>query len=156
MKYKLVWLLLSAIWICNSCNDEDDIKAIFVGKTWKLSNYYTTTNWKDDDDRKPVYTFPEGKDALEAINTAGKYVITFSEKTFAAQGGDNNFSGTWEADGKKNTLVFHITSSTSPSSKLSKDFFEAVKNAGYYRGDANIIKIYAEDQKSYMQFYSLN
>lgn len=161
VKFNIIVLLLLALPFIVSCNDEDDIDAIFVGQTWYLGNFYTTSNWKDDNKGAPIYLRGqgEGTEVLNLINNNGRdvFYIAFQEKTFTAKGGSNTFSGTWHADGKKNTLTMEITSGSAPSgsdlsSRISRDFFNNIKDARFYRGNIYYLKFFPEEQKTYMQF----
>lgn len=160
IKIRPLILFLIMLPFIASCNDEDDINAIFVGQTWYLGNFYTTSNWKDDNKSKPVYytNTDEGKDVLSLINNngTGVFYIAFQEKTFTAKGAGNTFSGTWLADGKKNTLVMNITSGSAPSggdlsSRISRDFYNSIKNTRFYLGNIYYLKFFPEDKKSYIQ-----
>lgn len=154
MKLKPILLLIILLPFLWGCNDEDDINAIFSG-TWKLNNFYRTDDWKDDNSGTPIY--PYNSDELKEIIT-GKYRMSFSDRSFTAIGSTelNNLAGTWTADGKKNTINFVITVSTNESSVIGKHFFEAIKNAAYYSGDINFLKLYPEDRKTYIQFKRIN
>lgn len=154
LKFKYIVLLLIAIPFLGACNNEDDIRAIFVGKSWHLSNFYTTNDWKDSNAGKPVYR--PGSEGLIAINkpeNKDKLIINFQETTFTGKGLDSEFSGTWTADGKKNTLNMTITKGGNSSDKISADFINGIKAVAFYRGDINELRIFPENKKSYMLFY---
>ena len=161
VKFKFVALFMFMLPFIVSCNDEDDINAIFVGQTWYLGNFYTISNWKDDNKGNPVYLVntDEGKQVLNLINNngTGSFYISFQEKTFTAKGANNTFSGTWQADGKKITLTMDITSGSAPAgsdlpSRMSRDFYNNIKNAQFYLGNIYYLKFFPEDKKSYIQF----
>lgn len=161
-KIRLIAFVFCTLFIFSGCNDEDNINAIFVGKTWYLGNFYTTTNWKDDNNSKPVYRGDdsEGRKAVDAINAhgTGRFSISFHENTFTAIGLGNTFSGTWRADGKKNTISMVITEGSMPSptgdigNKISRDFYTNITNVQFYRGNTIFLKLFPEDKKSFMQF----
>ena len=37
-------LFIGILGVFAGCNDEDDIEAIFIGQTWYVGDFYTTTN----------------------------------------------------------------------------------------------------------------
>ena len=152
MKLKKYLLLLALLPFLQGCNNEDDIGAIFSG-SWKLNNFYTTTDWDNHKKSTPVYDFStsEGRKAIEQINQSGKFIISFSEGSFSATADEKNFSGTWQADGKENTFFGRITSGGSSSDAIGKKFIEAVRDAKFYKGDVNYLQLYSEEKDEYIQ-----
>lgn len=155
IKIKFI-LLIGILSVLSSCNDEDDIKAIFVGQTWYLGDFYTTTNWKDDNNFDPIYSRDTIAMKIILGNGRNRFYISFEEKKFMAKGLNNTFSGTWSADGKNNTISFHINNGTAPSGdglseQISRRFYEAIQNAEFYRGNTIWVKFYPQDKKSFMQ-----
>lgn len=149
-------LLIGLTIALTGCNDEDDIKTIFVGQTWYLGDFYHTSNWKDDNNQKPVYYGNE--EAMKIIFGNGKdrLYISFQEETFTAKGIGNSFSGTWNADGKNNQISFHITNGNSSSGsglekEISQKFYDYINNAEFYRGNTIWIKFFPKDKKTFMQ-----
>lgn len=146
----------------NGCNDEDDIDAIFVDTTWYLGNFYSTSDWEDDNNRKPVYTGEKEEEMRKILNgeqggDTNRFYITFSEGTFTAKGLGNTFSGTWQANGKKNTLNMTILQGQLPNGtgltdEIIRKFYYGIKEASYYRGNVIYLKIFPENKKSFMQF----
>lgn len=150
---------LLAMLLCiftTSCNDEDDIEAIFSGQTWYLGDFYHTSNWKDDNNQKAVYS--RNPEAMKMIiaNGRNRFYITFQEKTFTARGTGNTFSGTWSADGKTNELHINITQGN-PShgsgleQEITRKFYDYIKSGKFYRGNTIWLKFFPEDRKSFMQ-----
>lgn len=150
-------LMIGILSIFGGCNDTDDIKAIFMGQTWYLGDFYTTTNWKDDNNYKiAMNTYDENKKNIIRDFGKERFYISFQEETFTAKGLNNTFSGTWSADGKSNTISFLINNGSTPSGsglaeQISKKFYESIKNAEFYRGNTIWIKIYPHDKKSFIQ-----
>lgn len=156
VKFKFVTLIMLILPFIVSCNNEDDINAIFVGHTWYLGNFYTTNNWKEDG--SPIYFGKNGEEVLNIINNngTGRFYISFQENSFTAKGMGNTFSGNWQADGKKNTMTLNITSGSAPSgddlaSRISRDFYNSIKNTRFYLGNVYYLKLFPEDKKSYIQ-----
>lgn len=153
MRLKKFLLLLGLLPLLCGCNNEDDIGAIFSG-SWKLNNFYTTSDWDNHTKSSPVYdaSTPEGRKVLEQINQNGKFILNFSEGSFTGVADDKNFSGTWEADGKKNTFFARITAGGNSSDAIGRKFIDAVRNARYYKGDVNYLQLYSEEKDAYIQF----
>lgn len=153
MKLKYLLLLFVLLPFLQGCNDEDDINAIFSG-SWKLNNFYTTTDWKDDHKSSAVYDnrTEEGRRVLQQINQGDNFTINFGEGNFTGIADEKIFSGTWRADGKKNTVSVVITSGGSSSDVIGKRFIEALINARYYGGDINYLQLYSEERNAYIQF----
>lgn len=145
MKYFLLFLTMLPFFC--SCNDEDNVQKIFQG-AWKLNNFYLTSNWKNDKDRKPVY------EKLEEWNKMSTFNIVFEESTFNVQIGESNrFSGTWSADGKDHTFYLRITEgNTSSNDAMIQKFITDLQNARYYDGDSNMLRLYNPERNAYMQF----
>lgn len=149
-------LFIGTLGIFAGCNDEDDIEAIFIGQTWYVGDFYTTTNWKDDNNQKAVNTYENNKNIIRDYGK-NRFYITFEDKTFTAKGITNTFSGTWSADGKENTITFLITDGSSSSGttalerQITMDFYNSIKNAKFYRGNTIWVKLYPEDKKRFVQ-----
>lgn len=153
MKKKYFLLLLALLPFIYGCNNEDDIGEIFSG-AWKLNNFYLTSDWKDDDERIPVYNpaNTEDRKILDQINQPGKFTINFSENEFTGVPDNGVFSGTWQANGKNNTVYINIKSGGSSADAIGKKYLDALRNVRYYSGDSNYLRLYPEDRSSYIQF----
>lgn len=150
-------LFIGILGIFAGCNDEDDIEAIFIGQTWYVGDFYTTTNWKDDNNQEPIYKNENNKNIIRDYGR-DRFYITFEDKTFTAKGITNTFSGTWSADGKENTISFAITPGGSSSSgttareqQITQAFYNSIENAKFYRGNTIWVKLYPKDKRSFIQ-----
>lgn len=153
MRLCLVVLLSTLLW---SCNDEDDIGAIFVGQTWYLGDFYETSDWKDDNNELSIYRGNAEAAEIMRGNGTDCFFITFQESTFRAKGLTNTFSGTWSADGKNNRLSFMITEGNAASGsglerEITQKFYDCIRYAEYYRGNTIWLKFFPKDRKSFMQ-----
>ena len=120
----------------SSCEPEDDIAGIFVGKTWKLSNI---CNDKD----APLLSVDE----VNQVNVGGHYVITFA---------DTHFEGTWSAENDGNTFSINITNvEGSETSSLGNRFITMLRDSRHYEGDYNSLQLYGEDKSEYLLFRPL-
>ncbi len=151
--FLLAMLLCSLI---TACNDKDDINAIFTNQTWYLGDFYQTSNWKDDNNQKAIYS--RDPEAMNMILCQGKdrFYISFQEERFTAKGTGNTFSGTWSADGKTNQVSFYITKGKSSygtglEKELTQMFYDYIKNGKFYTGNIFWLKIFPDDKKSFMQ-----
>lgn len=139
-----IFMLLPFLW---SCNDEDDIDAIFISGTWDVRNFFTGGDWdKTNDGARPVYTKEEDFKVLNQMT-----VSFLPDGSVQGKTGNGTFSANWEADGKGRTvLISNIKTSTAPTGK-SKQLIEALTNARFYKGDSNYLKLAPEDRKTYVQ-----
>lgn len=139
-----IWMILPLLW---SCNEEDDINEIFVSGTWNVGNFYTGGNWnKYNEGGSPRYTKEEDLKVLNQMS------ISFQENG-AAQGFTTNgsFTAEWEADGKDRTIhIYNIKTSATPTGK-GKEFIDALKEAAFYKGDSNYLKLGDNEKKTYVQ-----
>jgi len=117
-----------------ACSDEDDIDAIFMGRTWKL----TTIMQGGESIYKP--NSAEQKEISES--TRESYTIMFSEKVFSGKTLDVDFKGTWDVDGKNHRLSFVFKNVPNPSGAVSKKMIEILQNAVKYEGDTNQLTIH--------------
>lgn len=145
MKNKFTILLLCAcLPFLSACDETDDTAAIFLGKTWKLTNVFTgathiaTDYWDDEDSKNASYELLEG---------SSNFTITFASTiidgadisgTYNGKAANRTVSGEWYANGKSN--VFETSGETAPSESLDileQVFVYALINAYKYDGDTN-------------------
>lgn len=145
-KHILYYLFLVLPLIC-SCNNEDDVNEIFISGTWNVGNFYNGGDWnKVNDGARPKYTKEEDLRALNALT------VTFdAEGNVHGKIGNGSYTAHWEADGKKRTIrISNLKTSSTPTGK-AKELIEALRNAAFYKGDTNYLKLANEDKKSYVQ-----
>ena len=147
MKLKFFIYTLLTIPLFWSCNNDDDIHEIFISGTWNVGNFYNGGDWnKVNDGARPVYTKEEDFKALNILT------IAFMEDgTLQGRITNGTYTANWEANGDHRTIsITNLKTSATPTGK-SKEFIEALKNAAYYKGDSNYLKLASEDKKSYIQ-----
>ena len=129
---KLLYILLSLMTLSLvSCEREDDINDIFNGKKWYIKDFVANGNKATNEDMKPLYY--SGSDC---------YVITFTGNSFmATMSKGATITGTWNANGKKQTLSLWVNNAQGVSSTLDNTLVEIIKNVSSYEGDANILTI---------------
>ena len=153
IKYVMSFWIWVSLFLLGSCNQEDDIDAIFAGgQTWHWSASYTTSNWKDDNNATDVLTRDQKK---EITQSAEKYIIRFDKDgTFKGKGASVSFNGHWSADGKKGTFSLVMESGNLSLSGLDKIFYDDLQAAQYYKGDSkNYIKLINGSRNRFIQFY---
>lgn len=147
MKLKHLLSILMILPLFWSCSQDDNINEIFVSGTWNVGNFYVGGDWnKVNDGARATYTKPEDISALNYLT------VSFLEDG-TVQGRMNNgtFTARWSANGKDRTIsITQLKTSATPSGK-AKQMVEALKNAAYYKGDSNYLKLAPEDKKSYIQ-----
>ena len=114
-----------------ACDREDDIDEIFVGKTWYM-NGATISGNKLNSDVRNFYT--------DAGTNA--YYITFSSQTFKGMltNGDS-FSGTWSANGKKQTIKMKTTQTPTASTPFDKQIYYIITGATSYKSGADFLQL---------------
>lgn len=124
-------LILLILLSFTSCTPEDDIEEIFVGRTWYM-NGATINGMKLNSEIKNFYT-----DAGE-----GAYYISFSAGTFrGVLSSGVTFSGTWEADGKKQTIKFDVTNKPNTTTTFDKQIFNILSAVVSYSSGADFLHL---------------
>ena len=114
-----------------SCDREDDINEIFNGKKWYMKSFVANGKENNKEEIKPLY-----------YSGSECYVITFTGNSFMATLSKGaTITGTWNADGKKQTLALWVRDTQGISTTLDKTLVEIIKNVSSYDGDANILTI---------------
>lgn len=127
--------------LTGACNDEDDID-IFVGRTWKVSNFFGPAG--------PVYSNVEDLKVLERENS---FFIKFEDSsTFTGRTLDKDFRGTWSVDLEKRTISLRIDGTVTTADAFSKQLIKSLKDAVSYRGDYNYLNLVDKD-KAYILFH---
>lgn len=129
-------VLMLVAGLFSSCNDEDDIEEIFIGKTWYM-NGANVNGLRLNSEVKNFYT-----EANE-----GAYYITFSNGTFnGMMSAGDPFSGTWKADGKKQTITLEVKNAPNVSSTFDRQIFSIVKSSTSYSSGSDFMKLKADKQ----------
>lgn len=117
--------------VLSSCNNEDDIDEIFVGRNWYIVGYKVSNTEADKEDIKTLLD-----------SGTGAYFFNFSANRFTAiLSNGTSFSGSWKADGKKNTLNMTVDRVPSLPTTLDKTLYSIIEKASAYEGDANLMVI---------------
>lgn len=149
----LLFTLLPAL---SSCDNEDDVEAIFNGKTWKLSRLTTKGSsapfysgiWKSKE---------EEKTSRERLREEGNFTIVFNSVdvngemtgTADATGVSGRIeNATLKIDGKERTLSIRGKISGAESDPLAKVFLNGLLRVSSYEGDSNSLTLYFEDENT--------
>ena len=143
-------LMLSAL--LSSCNNEDDVMDIFVGKTWKLT-YISTENsnqmydfWGDNEQARKNSTNALAREGTFILNFEGSELNNTTGGTFNATGISATISGRWNANGETRDLsTSNVTRNRSENDALANAFYTGLVKAFRYEGDENNLYIYYTD-----------
>ena len=139
--YKSILYITLTLLILSACDREDDIDEIFTGKTWYM-NGARISGKKLNSEISNFYT-AAGKNA---------YYISFSSKTFKgslSEGAD--FSGTWSANGKKQTVKLNITSAPTLSNQFDKDIYKIISSITAYQSGSDFLWL-KKNSDNYVMF----
>ncbi len=146
MKLKL-W-----IWVClmlpllAACSEEDDIDAIFMGRTWRLSTIMQGNT--------PLYE-PDSEEQKEIVTSnKDSYIIVFTANTFSGKTLKEPFNGIWSVDAENRKIHFDFKDGEKPSETVSKKMIEILQNAVKYEGDTRRLEIHQKNGQ-HLLFYSL-
>lgn len=145
--YILTVIITAATTLLSACDNDDDIDAIFYGKTWYIVGGYINGQPFTSDDIKQLY--PTGG------ASANQYVINFATQTFSGKLiAGSSFSGTWSADANSRKFTMNFTQTSNIfSNTLDKNIYEILSNATSYSGDENVMQINSS-KGSYISFNS--
>lgn len=147
-------LVFASLPLASGCSNEDDVVGIFTGKTWKLSRL-------TDKDSERQFYFGLWQDekaerkSREALRAKGNFTLNFEGTeldgelmgtTANGQGIRSSVSGTWNVDGKSQSLSLNLkVSGSAESDALAKAFISGLQNVYKYEGDANSLTLYFKD-----------
>lgn len=137
----LLGSLFLALLLLSSCAKEDDVQAIFEGKTWYVTG--AVINGQSID----------GAEITALFASQETYLLRFSSTTFTGiLASGSSLAGTWSADGKHQTLSLKIQQADQVNATtLSRNLYNILNSATSYSGDTHILYIKA-DNKNYIQF----
>lgn len=146
-------IFIALLWLpfLTGCSNEDDIQEIFANKKWKVVYTAYTSNWDDPND------FVRQETYMDDIKDMNAYVVYFGTDVITITGKTAVWKGTWIANGKDRTIQINIQQKNNDGTTPSeKEFMNRVANARYYKGDANILKLFLADKQNYVQFRAIN
>ncbi len=136
IQYILTFILPLLI-LC-ACNSEDDIDEIFVGRTWYMNgivingvtNSKETQNFYTDTDKNC-------------------YFISFSSGTFQGKLSSGvAFSGTWQADGKHQTIKLNLKEKPNPDNLFDKQILNILSSTTSYTSGAEFMHLNDDKQNT--------
>ncbi|MDO4737295.1 MAG: hypothetical protein Q4A50_01590 [Bacteroidales bacterium] len=135
-KLSFLLVLLTSI---TACSNEDDIEDILVGRTWYM-NGATINGMKLNSEIKNFYT-----DAGE-----NAYFISFSAGTFTGVLSEGvHFSGTWSANGKKQTISMTVKKQPATQSTFDKQIYKIISSVTSYNSGADFLRL-QEDKQNFI------
>lgn len=138
---QIAFIMAITIVLAASCNKEDDIDELFIGNTWYVRSAVLNGTSLSQKEMNSLY------------DSDDSYWIYFDQMTFSGKmDAPSNFSGTWAVDAKNGKISFHVTSENNMNANnTSRTIYTIIKNASYYKGDSNVMRIYM-DKDSYVSF----
>lgn len=137
-KIQLILYLTTALLALTACSQEDDIDEIFVGKTWYMNGIVINGTTSSEE----TQNFYKGTDA-------NCYFITFSSDTFQGRLSSGvNFSGTWEADGKHQTIMLHLQQKPNPEFLFDKQLLNILASVKSYKSGAEFLHLNDNNQNT--------
>ena len=133
---KNIFYIFFCLLVLTACNNEDDIDEIFIGRTWYM-NGATINGMKLNSDIKNFYT-DAGERAYYISFSAGTFTGVLSEGVF--------FSGTWSADGKKQTILIDIKQKPNTQTIFDKQIFNIISSANSYNSGADFLHLKEDNQ----------
>lgn len=134
------YIALATLTLClAACSNEDDVNAIFVGKTWQITSATTEGETFNGDEIKELYS------------QTGTYYIIFTASTFTgALVSGSSIAGKWSADGDSHDLRLSFTTAQQVNaSNVSQTVYDILANATSYAGDENTL-IIKKDSRNYV------
>ncbi|KAA6346627.1 hypothetical protein EZS27_005872 [termite gut metagenome] len=154
--YLPVFALLFPFFV--GCNQTDDLKGIFMGKTWKLTeirydngslcrDYWVTASGGFD--QEAFDSSYKQKDARECFTLILSGVESDGKASGQYVGRATNvaLSGNWSAGGESRTFQTSNQSVETDKDVLGRAFANAIKNAEFYSGDYNNLTIYFKESQ---------
>jgi len=137
-RFQTILTITLTLIILSACKREDDVDEIFVGRTWYMTgiafnganNSSETQNFYKDTDRNCYY-------------------ISFSSNTFQGKLSSGvAFSGTWQANGKHQTITLHINENTTAELLFDKQILNILSSATSYTSGADFMHLNDNNQNT--------
>ena len=147
----LFWTL-TLLLSMSACNNEDDVLAIFTGKTWRVT--YNPQMMEQTIFNGNTETITN---TLNILNKGSNFTISFDGSeidgavggTFTATGTNVTFTGEWSADGKSREMTLAIRTPQNyatirDNNVLGNELLDCLRNITHYEGDSNNLYLYYE------------
>jgi hypothetical protein len=156
MRFSYLWIFVLFFSFFVGCNQTDDLKGIFMGKTWKLTeirydngevckDYWVTASGGFDQGAF------DGSYKQKAVRDCFTLILSGMENDGKASGQYTGratsvaLSGNWSADGESRTFQTSSQSMEIDRDVLGRAFANAIKNAEFYSGDYDNLTIYFKE-----------
>ncbi|NDV84566.1 DUF4847 family protein [Bacteroides sp. 51] len=165
MRLKYALLLLLLLPALSACDQTDDVLDIFTGKTWKLTNIYTSKGKVCIDDYFTGVSPEVKKESMRLWAMKDNFTISFTGAEvddgvtgeYAGRGAHTTISGKWNANGSNNAFSTNQGDPAGNEDLLGQVFIRAIKTAYKYEGDtAGNLTIYFKEGSTdkYLLLYS--
>lgn len=124
-----------------SCNQEDDVDAIFVGRTWYVVNLNSAKGETALSKEQWTKLYSNPDDYYIKFTSLNTFTVTISS-------GDS-YSGDCVINGDKHTISFNMSNASS-NDAIGKKMISWMKNTTTYYGDANVLELRQEDSSNFI------
>ena len=159
MKRHLIFIIgvtlfvLTPLLISGCSSNDDDVKVIFTGKTWKMSYIFREGDpkayvnfWYDDREAEKKSTELQKLNGNYEVEFVGANIDGAFSGSFSGKGVDSSFTGTWRADAKNRAMsTYDMKWDKDETDVLAKQFQKGMNTAFKYSGDSNSLYIYYKD-----------
>jgi len=135
-------LCLCTLLLFTGCNLEDDLNELFVGKTWYMTGASINGKVMNSEVKK---FYANGKNAYYINFSSGNFTATLASGT--------SFSGTWVADGRKQTIKLFVNNKPNNLTTFDLALYNIIENLSKYNGDINVMEL-KEDDSNLIRFSS--
>ena len=146
---------ISLLPLMGSCEQEDNLETIFLGKTWKLTGIYR--------EKKDVQITTCGSEVtIECLeefekfkNTSGYFTLVFgSLEQLSGRAAAATFEGRSSINSKNREFDASVSPSLSETDAYSNEFITGINSAYKYWGDIRTLKLYYKvgTEKRYLLF----
>ncbi|KAA6331873.1 hypothetical protein EZS27_019567 [termite gut metagenome] len=152
--YLSVFALFFSLFV--SCNQTDDLKGIFMGKTWKL----TEIRYDNGDLCKDYWVTVSGGFDRESFDISYKqkavrecFTLIFSgvdsggkaSGQYKGRATNVDLSGNWSVDSESRAFQTSYQNAEMDKDVLGRAFANAIKNAEFYSGDYDNLTVYFKE-----------
>jgi len=141
---KIIKYIFSTIFILlvtSSCNNEDDINAIFANRTWYVVNMMSNSKESVLSDSQFKTLYSRSDTYLITFTTIGSFSVTTSAGT--------SYSGTCLIDGEKHTITFDMGNAQGTEA-IGNKMISWMKNTTSYVGDTEQLELHQENSDDFI------
>ena len=137
-RLQTIFTITLTLILLSACNSEDDIEEIFVGRTWYM-NGIVINGTTSSEETKHFYN--------DTDNNC--YYIKFSSGTFQGKLSSGvAFSGTWQADGKHQTITLRLKDRPNADLPFDRQILNILSSVTSYKSGANFMHLNDNNQNT--------